>query len=320
LSPQTTATIAAVLVDEGQQVTKGQVLMRLDARTSRLQAAQASAAAAAQQVQAEQLASDYERMAKLDAQGVVAASKVEQLRAARKATEQGAEAAKAAASLAASMVGHSTVRAPFAGIVSSVMMEVGELATMMPPRVLLRLIDLSQVEVRVNVPEHDLPRISVGDPVVAFVPSLDRRFEGTVAHVGLEIQSMTRTAEVVTRIPNGEGLLRAGLSTELEIRPAQEESVLAVPRGSVVGGGDQQYVFVVEDCRAHKRPVKVTPLVGGRLALLDGIRQGERVVVGGVRRLADGLVVRAPDAGCTDEVALQTGATTPAAEGDDEAR
>ncbi|MBL4635766.1 MAG: biotin/lipoyl-binding protein, partial [Kofleriaceae bacterium] len=97
LGPQTTARIEEMLVQEGDEVEKGQNLVRLDVQDARLRAAQAKAAAAAVQVQAQLAESDYQRLAPLAAKGTISAQRGPQLKAQRDALASSAKAAAAAA-------------------------------------------------------------------------------------------------------------------------------------------------------------------------------------------------------------------------------
>jgi RND family efflux transporter MFP subunit len=292
LGPQITARVEAIHVDDGDAVEEGQQLVRLEVIDARLRASQAEATAAQAEAQAALAESEYARLAPLADRGTITPQRRAQLEAQRDALQSAARAARAAAAQARRSVTQAVVRAPFAGTVSSVQVEVGEVATVQPPKVLLRLVDLSQVEVRVRVAEADLGRIAVGDPVTARFPSVGREATGAVATISPEIDPQTRTAVVVTRIPNEDRSLRAGMFTEVEVRPAARASALVVPAGAVLASGDERVVFVIEGDRVRRRPVRVEPLEGGRTRILDGLSEGDRVAVDGLAGLADGARVR----------------------------
>jgi len=308
LGPQLTAQIAAVLVEEGDQVTAGQPLVRLDVRDASLRAAQAVAGAASAQVQAQLAASEYQRLAPLAQRGTIPTQQVDQLQAQRDALASAARAADAMAAQARRGVTESIVRAPFAGTVSMVMAEVGEVATMMPPTILVRLVDLSQMEVSVRVHERDPARVAVGDPVQGRFPNISQTSAGQVTFISPEIDPRSRTATVTTRIPNPLGTLRAGMFAELRIDPSQERQGMVVPRDAVLGSGEQASVYVVKNDRVERRTVRIAPIDDDRLEVLEGLRAGETIAAGGLDRLADGAPVRArapepiPAAGPSAEV------------------
>lgn len=304
LTPETQGLIVEIPVDEGDQVEEGQLLVRLNARMSQLQAAQARAMASASRVQSEQLTEDAERLSRLAEAGALPRTKAQQIRAQRDAVRSQRQAAEAAASLAGHVARSSLMRAPFAGTISSVMMEVGEYASMMPPRPIIRLIDLSRVEIRVRVPERDLVRISTGDRAAAHIPSMDEEREGRVTFVGMEIHPLTRTAEVVTELDNADGRLRGGLFAEVTLHPTSSDPVVLLPRASLGGTGDSRWVYAVDGCRLSRRPVEVRSFDEDRVEVVNGLEAGVRVVSRGVRGLSDGATISgAPDAGCGDAVA-----------------
>lgn len=295
LAASVSARITAVLVEEGQKVVARQPLVRLDTAQARLGAAQAQASARAAQAQAEQLAADHERLAPLAARGTVPQSRVDQLASQRDAAQAQASAALSAAHAAQRVVADSTVRAPFAGTVTRVPVEVGEIASMMPGSPLVRLVDLSELEVKVPVVERDLARLSVGDPARATFPSLGITVDATISRVALELDAQTRTAEVVARVPNPDETLRAGLFAELQIQPSKARDAIVVPSTAVGRAGGEAYVMVVEDGVALRRQVEVAAVDDARVEIVAGLEGGEVIVAKDVGRVAGGAAVTVTD-------------------------
>tara|TARA_R110002096_G_scaffold434832_5_gene658286 strand:+ start:95645 stop:96757 length:1113 start_codon:yes stop_codon:yes gene_type:complete len=293
LGPQATARIEELMVDEGDVVEKGQTLVRLDVQGARLQAAQAQAAAAAVKAQAQLAEADYQRLAPLAASGTISAQRGPQLKAQRDALASSAKAAEAAAAQARRGITNTTVRAPFAGTISSVFVEVGEIATMVPPKVLVRLVDISELEVRIQVNERDLGRIAKGDEVSVTFPSSGNRVTGTVTYISPEIQAHSRAAEVVTRITNVDRHLRAGLFAEIEIAPTTSRQAIVVPVESLGGTGESRFVYVVKGGVAHRISVQVLSLDAGRVEILSGLKDGERIVQSGLHKVTEGITVNA---------------------------
>jgi RND family efflux transporter MFP subunit len=291
LGPQTTARIEEIMVSEGSVVEKGQGLVRLDVQGARLRAAQAQAAAAAVQAQAQLAEADYQRLAPLAERGTISAQRGTQLKAQRDALASSAKAADAAAAQAKRGITDTTVRAPFAGTVSSVLVEVGEIATMMPPRILVRLVDISELEVRIQVHERELERIANGDEVTVKFPSSGREVVGTVTYIAPEIQPHTRSAEVVTRIANADKRLRAGLFAEIQIAPATSREGIVVPSSALGGTGEARFVYVVVDGQAKRTDVDVRPLGPERVEVLKGLTGGETIVESGLSSVSDGTKI-----------------------------
>jgi membrane fusion protein (multidrug efflux system) len=147
------------------------------------------------------------------------------------------------------------------------------------------------VDVRVPVHERELPRIAIGNRVTAKFPSMGQSAEGTVTFISPEINPKTRSAEVVTRIPNPDGAIRAGMFTEISIAPHGNHESLVVPRAAVGGPGERRYVFVVSGETVEQRPVKVSPIDSDRMEVLEGVQLNEEIVATGIGRLSNGVRV-----------------------------
>jgi membrane fusion protein (multidrug efflux system) len=297
IGPQMTGRIGAILVKEGDKVKAGSVLVRLDSDEAALRVQQTAASAAQSKAQYELARAEYERLAPLLERGTITPQQLQRLEAQRDALKSATEAAHVAQSDAARMQGNTTIKAPFAGIVSKVPMEVGEIATMVPPSVLLRLVDLSSVDVRVQVHERELGRVSIGDQIEAKFPSSNQTAQGQVTFISPEIDPKTRNAEVVTRIPNVDGALRAGMFAEISIKPKTSPNSLVAPSSAVAGTGDDRYVFAISNDVVSRQKVKVAPIDSKTVEVLEGLSEGQSVVREGLGRLSDGAQVKVETAG-----------------------
>ena len=293
LGPQMTARINAVLVHEGDEVKAGAPLAKLDIADAEIRLRQTEASAASSVAQYQLAASEYDRMAPLAPQGTVTPQTLSRLAAQRDALKAAADAANIAAENARHDLGDAVVRAPFAGVISRVPVEVGEVATMVPTTVIARLIDLSSVDVRMRVHERDLSRIKAGDPVDARFPSTGEKLEGRIAFISPEIDARTRTAEVVTRIPNTQRTLRAGMFAEIELRSQEQQEGIVIPRTALGGSGELQYVLVLKGDSLERRDVKALPIDAARAEVVDGLHEGDVLVSKDVGRLSPGMKAKA---------------------------
>lgn len=223
--------VQEIKVKEGELVKKGQVLLTLDVRAARLQASQAGSNAAAARVQAAQLKREVERMEPLVQQGVVPQAQLDQLISQQKAASYSAKAAQGSQSLASKGVQDGKILAPFDGRVVEIPVEVGEMVTPSPSAV-VRVADLSRLKVRVLLHERSLPRLRVGQPVVARFPSVDHTARGEVTFIAYEVDSATRNVEVTAEVDNPKGLLRPGMFVEVDIEPAAWSDASSARPGS----------------------------------------------------------------------------------------
>ncbi|MDB4986183.1 MAG: efflux transporter, family, subunit [Myxococcaceae bacterium] len=291
LGPQMSGRISALYVHEGDKVKANANLVRLDADEASLRIQQTAASAAQAKSQYELARAEYERLAPLLQRGTITPQQLQRLEAQRDALKSATEAAALANSDAQRVHGNTLIRAPFAGIVSKVPVEVGEIATMMPPTVLLRLVDLSSVDVRVRVHERELSRVAIGDQIEAKFPSSNQKALGQVTFISPEIDPRTRNAEVVTRIPNTDGSLRAGMFAEITIKPKTSPNSLVIPSAAVAGTGDDRYVFVIHEGIAKRQKVKVAPVDSQLVEVLEGVQESQLIVGEGLGRLSDGAHV-----------------------------
>ncbi|MDB4985570.1 MAG: efflux transporter, family, subunit [Myxococcaceae bacterium] len=298
LGPQMSGRISALYVHEGDKVKANANLVRLDADEASLRIQQTAASAAQAKSQYELARAEYERLAPLLQRGTITPQQLQRLEAQRDALKSATEAAALANSDAQRVHGNTLIRAPFAGIVSWVPVEVGEIATMVPPTVLLRLVDLSSVDVRVRVHERELSRVAIGDQIEAKFPSSNQKALGQVTFISPEIDPRTRNAEVVTRIPNADSSLRAGMFAEITIKPKTSPNSLVIPSAAVAGTGDDRYVFVIHEGIAKRQKVKVAPVDSQLVEVLEGVSESQTIVGDGLGRLSDGAhVTPKPEAG-----------------------
>ena len=173
------------------------------------------------------------------------------------------------------------IRAPAEGIVTD--KPVIEGMRVMPGELLYKLADLSSIWLIADVQEGDLGLIRRGANARArMVAFPGRTFDGTVDFIYPTLASETRTARVRIVMPNPELALRAAMYASVEIAaPAGDRAVVAVPDSAVIDSGARQVVLIEKgEGRFAPRVVKVGVRGGGFAEILDGLAEGERVVVG----------------------------------------
>ncbi|MGV8939940.1 MAG: efflux RND transporter periplasmic adaptor subunit [Lysobacter sp.] len=146
---------------------------------------------------------------------------------------------------------------------------------------ILRLADLSTVWLIADVPATSAGLVSVGQQAQFQSPSLPgRSFEGRVSFIQPIIDASTRTLAVRVELPNPDGILRPGLFGDVTLSREASNEALTVPRSAVLDSGLRQLVLVqVAEGRFEPRTVALGQRSGDRVEVLDGLRDGERVVV-----------------------------------------
>ncbi len=176
-----------------------------------------------------------------------------------------------------------TLRAPAAGVV----MEKKAVAGMrfMPGEMLYQVADLSSVWVVADVFEQDIGRVRVGQKAKVHIDAYpDKAFEGTVTYVYPTLKAETRSVPVRVELTNPGGLLKPAMFVSLELSAASGGKVLAVPLSAVIDSGVRRVVLVQAggDAKAGRfepREVKLGARSGDYVEVLEGVKEGEPVVV-----------------------------------------
>jgi membrane fusion protein (multidrug efflux system) len=182
------------------------------------------------------------------------------------------------------------VRAPFDGQVVRELTEVGE--WLPAGGAVARLVDLSSVFVRFNVPERHIRFFKEGQSVPVTVEAAGPKpYLGRVASIAGEGDSGARTFPVRLEIQN-DGSLRAGMSARAEFPVGERRKALLVPKDAVLLEAGQSQVFLVVEGAAQKRRIETGAAHGDRLEVVRGLARGDLVVVKGNERIQPGSPVR----------------------------
>lgn len=276
LSAPVTERIEALNYADGGFVAKGQVIARLamGQEQAELAAAEATALQAGQQLQ---------RIQALKDRGFATGATLEQQVAL-------SNAARANAQLARASIGDRVIRAPFGGWVSLRTVSPGAIVT--AGTAIATVSDISRIKLDFTIPETRLAMIRDGMPIKAVSAAWpDRPFNGTIATIDPVIDPATRAVKVRAILPNPDKALKPGMLLTVSVMARQRQS-LSVPELSVVGDGDERFVFIVEDRTARRTKVSTGIRQDGRVEILSGVKPGQKVVTDGVVKLTDGVTVR----------------------------
>ena len=272
--------LASVAVDEGDQVSAGQLLAALDRTDYSLAVEQARLTA--------KRASDEARRARiLAAANAMAPNDLE------KAVNAEAQASVALA-IAEKRLRDTRLLSPLAGIVARRGANRGE--TVPAGAALVTIVDLDTVRARVAVPESDVGAIATGAVATLTVPSLgDATFEGRVGLVGVAADKVSRTFAVEISVPNAGHRIKAGMVAEASIETHDNATRLTVPASAIVHdaeGATQLFIYASSEQRVHARRITPGAFVGAEVEITTGLAEGELVVIGGQQQLREGMPAR----------------------------
>lgn len=273
---KTSGVALQVLVEVGQQVRAGQVLVRLDSARAELQAAQSEA-------QLRKLEANYNRSRQLASQQLLSANDLDQLKF-------DLENARAVNRMARLELSYANVLAPISGVIAERSIKPGNFVQINTP--IFRIVDTSRLEATLNVPERELATLKSGLPVQLGVDALPGQvFQGRVDRVAPVVDSGSGTFRVVCAFDGG-GLLQPGMFGRMKIDYDQRADALTVPRNALLEDDDDPAVFVVRGDKAARVPVKLGYYDGPWVEVRDGLKPGDRVVTAGKVALREGSKVQ----------------------------
>lgn len=277
IRPEITAAITRILFEEGQSVSKGDILLELENSEPLADLAAARAAL----VDSE---SQYRRSAELFKTKVVSASQLEQLEARR-------DADLAAVRAAESRLAHTVIRAPFDGQLGLRRVSMGSIVS--PSTVITTLDDTSQIKLDFDVPEVFLARLERGLTVTAHSAAWpDLEFHGEVISIDTRVDPVSRTITVRALVPNEPSRLRAGMFLTVTLLKDDVVSLL-IPEQALIPERSKQFVFVVNDQDlVERREVITGRRRPGQVEILEGLSPGELVVTEGTQSARPGQPVR----------------------------
>lgn len=275
---EATRTVEALMVEEGDRVARGQLLVRLEDDEQRNELARIES----QLTRAER---ELARQKNLFEQQLISEQAYND---ARYDVEQlGIALADAKRELS-----YTEVRAPIAGTVTQRLVKVGDFVTV--NQHLFDIIDFGSIVARVYVPEKELPRIAVGQAARILVqsPGAEER-HGVIDRIAPVVDSRSGTVKVTVAIPAEEGLL-PGMYVSVELVTEVHQDALLVPKRALIYDDDQLFVFRVgEDDRVER--LLLRPVLEDRTFIEPAgglLEPGDRIVVAGQAGLKDGSLVR----------------------------
>lgn len=299
--------VLRLVVREGEAVKRGMVMAQIDTRNAGPTRDNAAAALEKSRADLAIAKLNYENSAKLLEQKFVSQNAVDSAKAVYDAAIASEKSAAANLRLAAVALEDTAVTAPFDGVVSKRLVEVGEKVS--PDTAMFSLVDLSQMELDAPAPTADIPQVKLGQTARFHVDGFgDRAFTGTVWRINPVAESGSRSIMIYLSVPNADGALKGGMFAQGELVLDAGAPVPAIPRGGVHSDAGESYVWVVIDGKVERRPVKPglsAPDVG-MIEIREGLKPGEQVVVARIETLKPGKAVRLPAAESAPAAPLAT--------------
>ncbi len=281
--PEYSGILTRVFVKDGQQVSKGQKLAKIDDGGLRQQITQL-------QIQADLAKTTFERQERLWNQKI--GSEIQYLQA--KSTY---ESQQEAVSQLQQQIGKTIVRAPFSGTIDDVITEQGSVVTIGQSQ-LFRIVNLEDMYIEINVPERYISSIIQGKDVLVDFPILGKTINAKVRQAGNFINPANRTFKIEVAVPNKDKTIKPNLTAKLKINDYTNEKVILIPQSIISENAEgQQYVYTIKDKKENKASAKRVIIETGKtqgdyIEVLSGLQNGNEIIVEGARSVKDGQEVK----------------------------
>lgn len=286
IAPQIAGRVKDILFESGQVVKQGTLLVRLDTSVEEADLKEARANLKLAEL-------DYARSKELASRGNLAQANLDKARATRDAAEARVERIQA-------QITQKRIAAPFTGRLGIRKISLGEYVSAGAQIVTLQALD--PIFVNFSLPEQELPRLKTGQTVKVSVGGFPGEiFTGKITSLDAQVNKATRNILVQATVPNADAKLLPGMFADVEVVLSGARQLVSVPQTAISYSlyGDSVYVVVAKGkgkddkpaLAAERRFVKVGDRRGDEIAILDGIKSGERVVTSGQIKLRPGAAV-----------------------------
>ena len=270
--------VKRMLVNEGQAVSRGQLIAEMDDT----QARNLLSGAEAQMTQANDALSRYKMLhdngSLPEVQWVEIQSKVAQ--------------AKSQLEVAKKNLSDCRLVAPVSGIVGKRLVGAGE--TAMPSQAVVSILDISTVKVKVAIPEAEISGIGANTSSTIKVEAVNGSFTGGRIEKGVQADALTHTYDIRIHVANGQRQLLPGMVASVQFGNIEKPSKdLTLPVTAVQRKADGSlFVWTIaNDSTAHRTTVRTGETMGNRIAITDGMTEGSRVVTEGYQKLSENTKV-----------------------------
>lgn len=280
--------VRRLFVRVGDRVKKSQQLAKLDDRDLVARRNEAAAALASAQASLDYARSDLQRKRELGAAKIMSASELDVAERAYAVAAQQLTQAQANLDFATTQVGYARIVAPIAGVVASVATQEGEtVAASFATPEFVTLLDLSRLEVRAYVDETDIGRIRIGQEARFTVDTYaDQEFDGQVTAVYPQAEIRDNVVNYITVVrfqPPPDRILRPEMTTTVRIALETRENVLALPIRAVRREGGRAFVLSRRGDAIERQLVTTGTRDETYWEVVDGLREGEEVLIGDVK-------------------------------------
>jgi len=283
--PEMPGILRKILVKEGQNVTKGQLLATIDDGGLSNQVAQLEATS--------QLAkTTFERQKRLWKQKI--GSEIQFLQ-----TKTNYEAQSSSLKQLKKQQSKAFIRAPFSGVIDDVIKEPGTVIAPGPGSEVFRIVNLSNMYVEAEVPERYIASITKNKEVKVEFPVLGKSVNSKIRQVGSFINPNNRSFKIEVPVANKNGNVKPNLTAKLQINDYTDEKAILIPQSIISENAKgEQYIYVVKDKKtnneaiAERLIIKTGKTQGDKIEVTKNLSANVEIIMEGARSVNNGQVVR----------------------------
>ena len=284
----------SVLVDRGDRVRKGQLLATVRPSDLPDQLSAARSAAAQSDAAVALARANLDRARALAPSGRISKQELQQAETALAAAEAAQSGARSQVGGLAIRLGETRITSPLDGVVSQRRLDPGALVGPTSSNgAILTVDEIDVLRLFVSANEADVQRLRLGQTAHVDLDAMPgRRFDGRVVRLAPSLDPATRTLDAEVQLPNGDGLLRAGMYGRAAIVTGVHPGALTVPVGAVQISNGRNFVYVLRGDRVQRREVQLGVDGEDWLEIRSGLQPDDEVVSAGLEGLSDQTVVR----------------------------
>lgn len=277
LSFATMGTVTEIFADEGQAVSKGQLLAKVNATNAQ----NAYQAARAKQLQAEDA---YNRLKPMKENGTLPEIKWVEV-------ETGVEQAKAAVAIAQKNVSDCNLYAPQSGVIGKQNVQVG--MNVMPTTTVLELVNIESVYVKIPVSENEVSRFKKGESAQITINALNKTITGIVKEIGVTADILSHTYPIKIEVQNADGDIKPGMICSVQTITQDKRSGWLVSNKALQNDvNGSQFIYVEQNGKAAKVPVQTLSLIGNQILVQGEMAPTAHIIISGQQKLSNGTPVR----------------------------
>ncbi|WP_025819814.1 efflux RND transporter periplasmic adaptor subunit [Shewanella marina] len=269
-----TGLIIDLKVEEGQQVTQGQLLATIDAKRQQYDLDKADA-------EVKIIKQELDRLIKIKNKQFTSAERIAKL-------EFNLKAAIARRDLAALQVKESQIIAPIDGVIASRYIHIGTMAKEFDP--LFFIVNQQQLHGIIHLPEAELGSIKLGQHA-SIMTAAKQHHNASVLRISPVIDSQTGTFKTTLLIPNPNQQLKTGMFTQVKLQYDSRDNAMTIPYEAIINQDNQYSVFIADGDKALQKTVQLGYKQDDMVEIINGLELNDNLIVKGQQNLKDDVLI-----------------------------